>query len=165
MYCDPWPYVLWPLDFQIQKIIVSAETIWGNTVFEVVFTWWFQCSVETLMTLSTASLTKVDIIKCGGLECWKPQSNVDKTVLVWTDAYLWCEIQPMKCACCRLDNRYKVLKAVNSVLINCGFTAAGEWEIWQLLSLRIVARIEIAHCRIYIPLTLISTASSTSVFT
>ena len=32
MYCDLWPYVLWPLDFQIQKIIVSAETIWGNTV-------------------------------------------------------------------------------------------------------------------------------------
>ena len=27
-----WPYVLWPLDFQIQKRIVSAETIWGNTV-------------------------------------------------------------------------------------------------------------------------------------
>ena len=32
MYCDLWPYVLWPLDFQIQKRIVSAETIWGNTV-------------------------------------------------------------------------------------------------------------------------------------
>ena len=33
MYCDLWPYVLWPLDFQIQKRIVSAETIWENTVF------------------------------------------------------------------------------------------------------------------------------------
>ena len=32
MYCDLWPYVLWPLDFQIQKRIVSVETIWGNTV-------------------------------------------------------------------------------------------------------------------------------------
>ena len=32
VYCDHWPYVLWPLDFQIQKRIVSAETIWGNTV-------------------------------------------------------------------------------------------------------------------------------------
>ena len=32
MYCDPWSYVLWPLHFQIQKRIVSAETIWGNTV-------------------------------------------------------------------------------------------------------------------------------------
>ena len=32
MYCDLWPYVLWPLHFQIQKRIVSAETIWGNTV-------------------------------------------------------------------------------------------------------------------------------------
>ena len=34
MYCDLWPYVLWPFDFQIQKRIVSAETIWGNTVPE-----------------------------------------------------------------------------------------------------------------------------------
>ena len=33
MYCDLWPYVLWPLEFQIQKRIVSAETIWGNTVY------------------------------------------------------------------------------------------------------------------------------------
>ena len=33
MYCDLWPYVLWPLDFQIQKRIVSAETIWENTVY------------------------------------------------------------------------------------------------------------------------------------
>ena len=33
MYCDIWPYVLWPLDFQIQKRIVAAETIWGNTVY------------------------------------------------------------------------------------------------------------------------------------
>ena len=32
MYYDLWPYVLWPLDFQIQKRIVSAETTWGNTV-------------------------------------------------------------------------------------------------------------------------------------
>ena len=32
MYCDLWPYVLWPLDFQVQKRIVSAEIIWGNTV-------------------------------------------------------------------------------------------------------------------------------------
>ena len=32
MYCDLWPYVLWPLDYQIQKRIVFAETIWGNTV-------------------------------------------------------------------------------------------------------------------------------------
>ena len=32
MYCDLWPYVLWPLDFGIQIGIVSAETIWGNTV-------------------------------------------------------------------------------------------------------------------------------------
>ena len=32
MYCDLWPYVLWPLDFQIQKRIVSAEAIWGNAV-------------------------------------------------------------------------------------------------------------------------------------
>ena len=31
LYCDLWPYVLWPLDFQIQKRIVSSETIWGNT--------------------------------------------------------------------------------------------------------------------------------------
>ena len=30
MYCDLWPYVLFSLDFQIQKRIVSAETIWGN---------------------------------------------------------------------------------------------------------------------------------------
>ena len=28
----PHLYVLWPLDFQVQKRIVSAETIWGNTV-------------------------------------------------------------------------------------------------------------------------------------
>ena len=33
IYCDLWPYVLWPLDFQIKKRMVSAETIWGNTVF------------------------------------------------------------------------------------------------------------------------------------
>ena len=33
MHCDLWPYVLWPLDFRIQKRIVSAETIWDNTVF------------------------------------------------------------------------------------------------------------------------------------
>ena len=32
MYCDLWPYVLWPLDFRIQERIVSAETIWRNTV-------------------------------------------------------------------------------------------------------------------------------------
>ena len=32
MYCDLWPYVLCPLDLQIQKRIVSAETIGGNTV-------------------------------------------------------------------------------------------------------------------------------------
>ena len=32
MYYDLWPYVLWPLDFQIQKLIFSAKTIWGNTV-------------------------------------------------------------------------------------------------------------------------------------
>ena len=38
MYCDLWPYVLWPLDFQIQKRIVSAETIWGNTVY--IFSIW-----------------------------------------------------------------------------------------------------------------------------
>ena len=38
MYCDLWPYVLWPLDFQIQKRIVSAEYIWGNTVSEQSFT-------------------------------------------------------------------------------------------------------------------------------
>ena len=35
MYCDLWPYVLWPLDLQMQKRIVSAETIWGNTVYSV----------------------------------------------------------------------------------------------------------------------------------
>ena len=34
MYFDLWPYLLWPLDFQIQKRIVSAETIWGNTVID-----------------------------------------------------------------------------------------------------------------------------------
>ena len=41
MYCDLWPYVLWPLDFQIQKRIVSVETIWGNTVnnIKVVTSW------------------------------------------------------------------------------------------------------------------------------
>ena len=32
MYCDLWPYVLWSLDLQIQKRLVSAETIWENTV-------------------------------------------------------------------------------------------------------------------------------------
>ena len=32
MYCHLWPYVLSPLDFQIQKGIVSAETLRGNTV-------------------------------------------------------------------------------------------------------------------------------------
>ena len=32
MYCDLWPYVLSPLDFQIQRRIVSAETIRWNTV-------------------------------------------------------------------------------------------------------------------------------------
>ena len=32
MFCDLWPYILWPLDFIIQKRIVSDETIWGNTV-------------------------------------------------------------------------------------------------------------------------------------
>ena len=32
MYCDLWPYLLWPLDFQIQKRIVSAETTWENMV-------------------------------------------------------------------------------------------------------------------------------------
>ena len=32
MYCDLWPYVLWPLDFQIQKRIISVENIWGNMV-------------------------------------------------------------------------------------------------------------------------------------
>ena len=37
MYCDIWPYVLWPLDFQIQKRIVSAETIWGNMVIKIEF--------------------------------------------------------------------------------------------------------------------------------
>ena len=31
MYCDLSPYVRWPLDFQIQKRIVSVETIWRNT--------------------------------------------------------------------------------------------------------------------------------------
>ena len=31
MFCDLWFYVLRPLDFQIQKRIVSAETIRGNT--------------------------------------------------------------------------------------------------------------------------------------
>ena len=35
IYCDLWPYVLWPFDFQIQKRIVSVETIWGNTVFGI----------------------------------------------------------------------------------------------------------------------------------
>ena len=29
----PHLYVLWPLDLQAQKRIVSAETIWGNTVY------------------------------------------------------------------------------------------------------------------------------------
>ena len=33
MYCDLWSYVLWPLDFQILKRIVSVETIWGNMVW------------------------------------------------------------------------------------------------------------------------------------
>ena len=33
MYCDLWPYVLWPLAFQIQKRIISSETIWGNPVY------------------------------------------------------------------------------------------------------------------------------------
>ena len=37
MYCDLWPYVLCPLDFQVQKRIVSAETIWENTVVYVPF--------------------------------------------------------------------------------------------------------------------------------
>ena len=32
MYCNIWPYVLWQLDFQIQKRIFSMETIWRNTV-------------------------------------------------------------------------------------------------------------------------------------
>ena len=35
MYCELWPYVFgfgFGLDFQIQKKIVSLETIWGNTV-------------------------------------------------------------------------------------------------------------------------------------
>ena len=44
MYCDLWPYVLWPLDFQIQKRIVSvvsAETIWGNTVSK-----FFDCRIS-----------------------------------------------------------------------------------------------------------------------
>ena len=37
MYCDLWPYLLWPLDFQIQKRIISSETIWGYTVIWVIF--------------------------------------------------------------------------------------------------------------------------------
>ena len=37
-YCDLWPYLLWPLDFQIQKRIISSETIWGYTVIWVIFT-------------------------------------------------------------------------------------------------------------------------------
>ena len=32
MYFDRWPYVLSPLDFQIQKGKVSAETLQGNMV-------------------------------------------------------------------------------------------------------------------------------------
>ena len=44
MYCDLWPYVLWPLDFQIQKRIVSAETIWGNTVCTNSFVAWIPIS-------------------------------------------------------------------------------------------------------------------------
>ena len=28
----PHIYELWPFDFQIQKRIISAETIWGNMV-------------------------------------------------------------------------------------------------------------------------------------
>ena len=37
MCCDLWPYVLWPLDFQSQKRIFSAETIWGNRVTWKIF--------------------------------------------------------------------------------------------------------------------------------
>ena len=33
----PLAYVLWPLHFQIQKRIVSAETIWGNTVCTILW--------------------------------------------------------------------------------------------------------------------------------
>ena len=33
MYYDLWPYVQRPLDFEIQKRIVSAETIRENTAF------------------------------------------------------------------------------------------------------------------------------------
>jgi hypothetical protein len=36
MCCNLWPYILWPLDFQIKKRIVFAETIWGNTVSNLV---------------------------------------------------------------------------------------------------------------------------------
>ena len=48
MYFDLWPYVLWPLDFQIQKRIVSAETIWGNTVY-IMFSWCSELAIFNLL--------------------------------------------------------------------------------------------------------------------
>ena len=46
MYCDLWPYELRPLGFKIQKRIVCAETIWGNTVNTLSkhLAWWYENS-------------------------------------------------------------------------------------------------------------------------
>ena len=59
MYCELWPYVLWPLDFQIQKRIVSAETLWGNMVY------W------KLSKLRVAKITKIAKIE----NCKLPKAN------------------------------------------------------------------------------------------
>ena len=54
-------FVLWPLEFQIQERIVSAETIWGNTVF---FKNWRHISSNGLtLTCFPSTLSDVKEIK------------------------------------------------------------------------------------------------------
>ena len=59
-----WPLALctpWPLDFQIQKRIVSAETIWGNTV-----------STNPITAMGCRQCLPLSVVQLKGKHCWKP---------------------------------------------------------------------------------------------
>ena len=96
MYYDLWPYVLWPLDFQTQKRIVSAETIWGYNYGR-----WFKKAPKhpyvvvkwSLNSSSVWRLCKQKEVRCARKSSFHPnrsfRSKIKCTVSILDYFFMW----------------------------------------------------------------------------